>query len=248
MTGKRGTMPSALATVTTLPFRAISAARGARAVHPQGFVCRGRWTVERASPLAPDATVLRPGASYDVLARVSRGAGLPSAVGDFYGIAVRLLDAHGPGRHQDVLANASADLPLVHHVFLPAPRWYAQAYSTCLPYDAGAGPIVLGWLPPDRRGPGPSLDAMRDEVRRGAGFGIAVAALLGRFTEVGRLVLDGLVDPGDGDVDFDPTRFTGGGLRPVGLLNRLRGPAYANSRRGRGAPRVPRALPAPPHD
>jgi hypothetical protein len=75
--------------------------------------------------------------------------------------SVRLLDAYGPGLDQDLLINASADLPVAHNVFLPAPRWFAQSYSTCLPYRAGAGLVVVGLLPPDRRGPGPSLDAMR---------------------------------------------------------------------------------------
>lgn len=221
-----------------LPFGLLSALRGSRIFHPQGFVCTGTWTVERASPLAPGAIALTPGRSFEVVARASRGAGLPEAVGDFYGLAVRLVDAGGPGRHQDVLANTSLDLPLVHHVFLPAPHWYAQAYSTCLPYVAGAGAFVLGWLPPeDGDTPGPSLDAMRDEVRAGrATFGIGIAgAPLGRFERIGTLTLDALV-PGR-DVSFDPITHVGGGLLPVGVLNALRKPAYRASRIGRGASR-----------
>lgn len=37
------------------------------------------------------------------------------------------------------------------------------------------------------------------------------------------------------DLRFDPWH-TGASLRPVGLLNRLRRPAYVASQRGRGAP------------
>jgi hypothetical protein len=233
-----------LETAVALPFRAVSAVRGARSVHPQGFLCNGTWAVDRPSPLAPHASVLQPGARFDVLARLSRGAGFPEAVGDFYGIAVRVLDAYGPGRHQDLLCNASLDLPLVHHVVLPAPHWCSQAYSSCLPYDAGAGPVVLGWLPPSDRRPGPSLDAMRAEVQRGVAFGVAVAAPLGRFERLGELCLEGLVGPEAGDIDFDVTSDTGGGLRPVGLLNRLRHEAYRQSRAGRGAPETPRMAPA----
>jgi len=217
-----------------LPFRALSALRGARIFHPQGVTCTGTWTVETGSPLAGDATVLQPGARFDVIARASRGAGLPEAVGDIYGIAVRIADAGGPGRHQDVLANTSLDLPLVHHVFLPAPHWYAQAYSSCLPYTAGAGPFVLGWLPPQGPSPGTGLAALRREVEAGrARFGIAVARVpLGRFTRLGTLTLDRVAD--ERDASFDPVAFTGGGLRPTGLLNRLRGSAYRASQRGRG--------------
>ncbi len=225
--------PAGLAAVVSLGFRALSAARGSRIFHPQGFCCGGTWTIEQRTRLSGDAPALQPGARFDVEARVSRGAGLPEAIGDIYGIAVRVRDAGGPGRDQDVLANASLDLPLVHHVFLPAPHWYAQAYSTCLPYDAGAGQVVLGWLPPAGRTVGPGLDAMRGEVRGGhATFGIGIArAPLGRFTRVGTLRLDRLLPATD--LSFDPVAHTGGGLEPTGLLNRLRGPAYRASQRGR---------------
>lgn len=231
-------MAPRLIDVAGFPFAALSALRGSRIFHPQGFVCSGTWTVERASPLAPGAIVLTPGQRFEVVARASRGAGLPQSVGDFFGIAVRILDAGGPGRHQDVLANASLDLPLVHHVFLPAPHWYAQAYSTCLPYTAGAGRILVGWLPPDDGDtPGPDLDALREEVRAGrATFGIGVASVpFGRFARVGTLRLDGLLP--DLDVSFDPIAHTGGGLLPVGALNALRHGAYRASQLGRGAPR-----------
>lgn len=218
------------------PFGLLSALRGSRVFHPQGFVCSGTWTIERGSKLAPGALALAPGQSFDVVARASRGAGLPDAVGDVYGIAVRLLDVGRAGRHQDVLANTSLDLPLAHHLFLPAPHWYAQAYSTCLPYAAGAGPFVLGWLPPHHgTTPGPGLDAMRDEVREGrATFGIGIAsAPLGRFSRIGTLTLDTLEDR---EISFDPIANVGGGIQPVGVLNALRGPAYRASQLGRGVP------------
>jgi hypothetical protein len=213
-----------------LPFRAGSALRGARIVHPEGFLCEGEWAVERGSPLAPGAEALRAGARYDVLARVSRGAGLPEALPDFYAVAVRLVDAYGPGAHQDLLINASSGLPVLHHLFLPAPRWFAQTYSTCLPYRAGAGAFLLGLLPPREHGPGPPLAAMRAAVAAGVEFGIALAPPFGRFARVGALRLGA---PRDGDAPYDPWR-TGGGLEPATWLNRLRREAYAQSRRGRG--------------
>jgi len=225
-----------LRTVAALPFRALSAVRGARSFHPQGFLCRGTWTVERTSALAPGAAVLRAGARHPCVVRLSRGAGLPEWLPDVFGISVRLEDAYGPGRHQDLLINSSADLPLVHHVFLPAPRWYSQSHSTCLPYRAGAGLVVLGLQPPRRAGPGPDLDAMRAEVARGTEYGIAVAAPLGRWEHIGTLALFAPLGPEAGDVSFDPWN-TGGGLVPATWLNRLRREAYRQSRLGRGAPR-----------
>jgi hypothetical protein len=226
-------MTTVLERAIAVPFRAGSALRGARIVHPEGFLCDGEWAIERDSPLAPRAEALRAGARYGVLARVSRGAGLPQAVPDFYAIAVRLLDAYGPGSHQDLLINASSGLPVLHHLFLPAPRWFTQTYSTCLPYRAGAAPFVIGLLPPRERGPGPPLAEMRAAVQAGVELGIALAPPLGRFARVGTLRLRAPHD--GGDTPYDPWN-TGGGLEPATWLNRIRREAYAQSRRGRGLP------------
>jgi hypothetical protein len=231
-------MPERLESAVAVPFRLGSALRGARVFHPQGFLCRGSWEVEQGSPLAPGAAVLRAGARHRVIARVSRGIGLPERVGDFFGVAVRLVDAYGPGRHQDLLINASSGLPVLHHLFLPAPRWFAQSYSTCLPYRAGAGLFVIGLLPPPRRGPGPALAAMREAVDHGVSFAIALSSTLGRWERVGMLRLHEPLGPDAGDVDFDPWN-TGGGLTPATWLNRLRREAYRQSRRGRGRPAQP---------
>jgi hypothetical protein len=217
------------------PFRLGSAVRGARVFHPRGFLCRGRWTIDAASPVAGAAAVLQPGARHEVIARLSRGAGLPEALPDFFGIAVRLVDAYGPGRPQDLLTNASSSLPVLHHLFLPAPRWFAQAYSTCLPYRAGGRPFLIGLLPPSQRGPAPPLDAMRAAVGGGVTLRIAVSALLGRWRPIGELQLDDPLAPDAPDVDFDPWN-TGGGLVPATWLNRIRREAYRQSRLARGRP------------
>ncbi len=225
--------------VVALPFRVGSALRAARVFHPQGFLCRGRWEIETTSAAAPAAEALTAGKGFDCLVRVSRGAGLPEPLPDVFGFAVRLLDAYGAGRHQDLLINASADLPVVHHFFLPAPSWYAQSYSTCLPYRAGAGLMLVGLLPPDGRGPGPSLAAMRAATEESVTLGVAVSTLLGRWERIGTLRLHDPLGPEAGDVDFDPWH-TGGGLEPATALNRLRREAYRQSRLGRGAPAEPR--------
>jgi hypothetical protein len=231
-------MASAFESAVALPFRLGSALRGARVFHPKGFLCRGSWEIEQSSAMTPQATVLRAGARHAVIARASRGAGLPERMGDFFGVAVRLVDAYGPGRHQDLLMNSSSGLPVLHHLFLPAPRWFSQSYSTCLPYRAGANSFVIGLLPPSRRGPGPSLGAMRAAIDDGVTFGIAVTGSLGRWTRLGALRLFEPLPPEAGDVDFDPWN-TGGGLVPATWLNRLRREAYRQSRRARGRPAEP---------
>jgi hypothetical protein len=224
---------SLLATAVGLPFRAVAAARGARAVHPQGFLCDVAWTVERTSPLTPTATVLQAGTRLEGTARVSRGAGLPEPLPDFLGIAVRLHDVGGPGRHRDLLFNASADLPLVHHVFLPAGGWTRQSYSTCLPYRAGAGLVVLGLRPARDAAPAPDLATMREAVGAGLSYDLVVAEPLGRWERpLGTLRLS---RPFDGEVDFDPITCSDDDLRPATWINRVRAEAYRQSRQGRGA-------------
>lgn len=236
-----GVLSTIYRTIFPGPFQALSAVRHDRSVHPQGLVCRGTLTIASSSPRAPSAEVLQPG-SHEVVARFSRMAGLPEQVGDVFGLAVRVIDAYGPGEDQDLLCNTSLDLPLAHRVFLPARRWFAQTYSTCLPYDAGAGEFVLGWLPPGGRGPDPSVAALHSALEEGLRFGVGIAPPLGRFHRIGELLL---TDPReDVDLDFDPIRNTGGGLRPVGALNEVRTIVYRASRRGRGAPEAPRARPA----
>ena len=228
-------MPSALDAAIAVPFRFGTALRGASVFHAQGFLCRGVWEVDSVSELTRDAIVLRPGARHDVVARVSRGVGLPEALPDFFGIAVRLVDAYGPGDHQDLLINSSSGLPVLHHLFLPAPRWFAQPYSTCLPYRSGSKPFLIGLQPPPERGPAPALNAMRAAVQNRVEFGITVAGPLGRWRRVGTLELRDPISPLAGDVDFDPWN-TGGGLTPATWLNRIRREAYRQSRRARGRP------------
>lgn len=227
------------------PFGAVARLRGARAVHPQGFLCRGTWSIDTALAITEGVPALGPGARFDVVARPSRGAGLPQRIGDFLAIAVRLVDANGPGRPQDLLMNSSVDVPVLHHAFLPAPRWFAQSYSTCLPYAVPGGALLIGLLPPAERGPDPSLDGLRERVSRGVTFGVAIAEPLGRWQRIGELRLDELTDAAAGDIDFEPVVNTGPSLSPApAWLQRMRSAAYASSRRGRAAPRRPRVTPS----
>jgi hypothetical protein len=237
-------MQRVLESAIALPFRLGSALRGARVVHPQGLLCRGSWEIHYRSALAPAAQALRAGARHPVIARVSRGLGLPERVGDFFAVAVRLVDAYGPGRDQDLLINASSGLPGLRHLFLPAPRWFAQPYSTCLPYRAGGDSFVIGLVPPSGRGPDPSLAAMRAAIDEGVSFEVVLSRSLGRWERVGILRLSEPLPPDAPDVDFDPWN-TGGGLVPATWLNRIRREAYRQSRHGRG--RSARPAPASPN-
>jgi hypothetical protein len=191
---------------------ALAAARRAKAVHPHGVVHAATLHVPGA-PRAPRGAELlsRPG-GHEAIVRISRSLGLPRPLPDLLGLSLRVLDAYGPGRHQDILMVTSVDRPVLHHVFVPARDPQQRPYSSSLPYRAGGEEFLLGALPGDRPG----------------AFELAVAPLEGRFSPVAEIRLgERLPDAADA-LRFNPWN-TGGGLEPAGLLNRWRRRAYPMS-------------------
>src|SRR5688572_19888786 len=116
---------------------ALAAARRGKAVHPHGVVYSGRLRIT-GDPAAPRGVALltKPG-EHEAIVRFSRSVGVPRPIPDLLGMSIRVPDVHGPGRHQDFLLVSSADLPLAHHVFLPATDVQQRPYSSSLPYRAG---------------------------------------------------------------------------------------------------------------
>src|SRR4051812_31288290 len=89
--------------VASLAFGAVARARDDRALHPDGVVFAGAIT----------------GALFGArraLVRISRGGGLPETLPDVRGCAIRVLDAHGSGRHQDLLLASSLAAPVGRHL------------------------------------------------------------------------------------------------------------------------------------
>jgi hypothetical protein len=173
--------------------------------------------------------------------RCSRGAGLPEGLPDTLGIAVRLCDAHGEGRHQDFLLNASADLPVLQNLILPAwDGFFGQSFSSVLPYRVAGALRLVGALPAAaerRRGRG-ALPELQELAARGeAAWDIALAPEGGRWERpLGRLYLgDELPAKVAEEIRFNPWH-TGGGIRPAGPLQGLRQAAYKGSQAGRTAP------------
>ena len=192
---------------------ALAAARRSKAVHPKGVVHAARLRVVGA-PAAPRASSLlsTPG-EHDAIVRFSRSIGLPRALPDLLGFSLRVVDAYGPGAHQDFLMVTSADIPVVHHFFLPAYDVRARPYSSSLPYRAGEERFIVGALPRPR------------DI-----FDLAVARPGGRFTRVAEIRLGAQLPEAADAIPFNPFN-TGGGIEPVGFLNRLRRKAYPMSQR-----------------
>lgn len=208
---------------------ALAAARRGKAVHPHGVVYSGRLRIA-GDPAAPrGAALLTEPGEHEAIVRFSRSVGVPRPIPDLLGMSIRLPDVHGPGRHQDFLLVSSADLPLAHHVFLPATDVQQRPYSSSLPYRAGDDLFLIGALP-DPGSPRPSGDDEFDRLGAAAATGrlrfrFAVAEMMGRFAQVGELWIGDRLP-----ADLDALRFnpfnTGGGLAPAGSLNGARDRAY----------------------
>ena len=213
---------------------ALAAARGGKAVHPHGVSYRARLLVDGAEQAPHASELLSTRAEHPVVMRFSRSLGVPRPLPDLLGVSLRVLDAYGAGRHQDFLLVSSFDLPVLHHVFVPATDVQQRPYSSSLPYRAGDQTFLVGVLP-DGHSPRPPGDDELDRLQRAAEtgrltFGLAIATVGGRFRRIGTLhVAERLAQEVDA-LRFNPFNC-GGGLRPTSALNRLRDYAYPLSQR-----------------
>src|SRR4051794_8915935 len=88
---------------------ALAAARRGKAVHPQGEVFRARLLVPGATVAPAGSTLLSQPGEHAAIVRFSRSLGVPRPLPDLLGLSLRVLDAYGPERHQDVLMVSSVD-------------------------------------------------------------------------------------------------------------------------------------------
>lgn len=214
-------------------FGLASRLRGARAFHPRGVVLHATWRpAPAAGPLRGSPLVA---AERPALLRLSHGAGLPPALPDVLGWAIKVLDVYGPGRDQDLLLASTGRGRLGRHLLRPGRDLARATLSSLLPYevaDAGRATVVA------RGVPGAAPVTYAELLRAGPGRLPAYEVRFGGHD--GPLLAT--VRPGDAaDQELgEAARFepwhTGPQLRPVGWLNRLRAPAYAASQAGRGAP------------
>ncbi len=199
---------------------ALAGVRRGKAVHPHGVVHRATVVVPGAADAPQGARLFATAGEHEAIVRFSRSIGLPRPLPDLLGLSLRVVDAYGPGAHQDFLLVTSIDAPVLHHVFVPAGAIDQRPYSSSLPYEAGGETFLVGALPtgsPDR-------------------FHLAVAPPEGRFRPVAEIRV-GVELPATADaLRFNPWN-TGGGLRPSGLLNRWRRRAYPMSQAAWGVTR-----------
>ena len=206
--------------------RLASLVRGERVIHAKGRAFEGVLRLTGGDLGVP---LLDEPAEHRVLIRLSRGAGLPDVLPDALGLAVRVLDAHGPDQHQDLILTTGARRPVLRHALLVRRDLLGSTYTSLLPYDLGGTPWVLGALPAEQHSAS-SLSQLRPEDVR---FRLAVASTRGPWRELGVLQATRVL-PNGRRVRFSPF-VTGGGIRPAGWLQELRRTSYDASRVGKDA-------------
>ena len=232
----RPSVPAPLATATEAFWGALSRLRGGRrSLHPIGLGFEARLVVDGGGP-GTGVPLFDSAGSHPALVRFSRGAGLPEPLPDILGIALRVLDAHGPGGHQDFLLATSSAAPVAHHALLPARTFFGRTFSSILTYSIGGSLCVVGAR--SRSGPphggGTGLGGVATAAVRGAlAYDVEVARPFGRFAPVARLEVGERLP----DDESERLRFnvwnSGGGIRPAGPFQGVRMPAYEGSQSGR---------------
>ena len=212
-----------LSTAGAYAFRLASRLRGERAIHARGRTFTGR--VDLPGGLGTGAPLLDEPGSYDALVRVSRSVGLPPSLPDVFGLAVRIVDAHGPGAHTDLLLDSTLPPPLLRRLPFPALHPTRPVYSSLLPYDVAGRRMLLGARVLD----GPPAVRALDDLPERLHLALLVATPHGAWRAVGRIATTGeLPAPYGRRTRFTPGRH-GGGVRPAGPFQAWRERAYPAS-------------------
>lgn len=234
------TITRALTAVFTRVFSAAARLRGGRPLHPSGLVFDATLRLYGSSRFW-GVPFLDREAELRCLARLSRSIGLPLALPDVLGLALRwqepALAASGNGCRPERDATATAELLLAttgrsrlgRHLLWPARKWSPAFYGSLLPYEAADRRVLFGAVArPPRTIPAGDAALAHAVDARPLSLDLVVATPLGRWERFGELRITGPPRRDDGEsVRFDPARHPIPRLRPAGLLQQVRGPTYA---------------------
>jgi hypothetical protein len=186
----------------------------AKPLHPRGELMRGRLYRHGLGP-ATDVDWLDQPGEDDVLVRLSRAIGLPGALPDIHGLAVRIpVEGGGVG---DLLFASTGWGKLSRYVLTAARSPQTRPMTTLLPYRAPVGAVLLG--------------ARANGVES---FELSCATHDSDFRVFADLrVSRSAVD--DQDVAFDPVLNQLPGLDQYPAVELLREPAYRRARDSRSA-------------
>jgi len=182
--------------------------RRTKPLHPDGQLRRA--TITRVGgPTRSGVPWLDQAGRDDALVRVSRGLGLPEALPDVYGVAVRVDFG---GHDADLLFANTGFGRLTRYLLTPARTSASRPLTTLLPYRSPRGALVLAAVPDSERT-----------------FELHWSGPIGPWHRFGRLELgEALGD--DTRISFDPVLNVLPGLSQYDWVKRLREPAYWTAR------------------
>ena len=207
---------------------AVARLTGTKPMHPSGVLCTAQLQrYGRAEPLGVP-WLDEPGID-DAVLRLSRSLGVPTALPDVLGFALRV-----PGeRPVDLLMSSTGSGRWTRLLFLPR-HDAARTYGSVMAYRSPRGPVrFAAW------GTAPSLPSGTEELtavveRGGVAFVLATALGGGDWEPFARVRVTGRWDPADPPLHFDAVRHAPPGLPADGPIARLRRSAYASARHGLG--------------
>jgi hypothetical protein len=206
-------------------FDGLARLRSARAFHPSGRMYEGVLAIDGDGPL--------PSGESPALVRLSRGVGLPTAVPDVLGIAVRVRPLH-PAPIDVLCTSTLAGEGPGRWALAPARRWGRATFSSLMPWESGRPRRqVLLRIDDDRL-----RTSAPDDVGRHLPVEVAVRVIdeHGRAVQDGVLTLTGRSGRATDEVAFDPLiHHPHGWVVGPRWLAHVREAAYVGSRHGRDA-------------
>ena len=202
-----------------------------RLLHPAGATFDATFTVAPAETYG--VPLLDEPGEYRALVRLSKATSTPAGWPDVLGLAWRVLDAGGPGAPLDVALASTGRAVLARHVLIPERDFAAATFTSLLPHRIGERNRYVAAVSEGARTDLPAdVPALSAAIAaRPFVLSVMVADLTGRWRPVATLRVE---RPSDADPAFDVVANALPGFAPAGLLNRLRGPVYRGSQRGRG--------------
>jgi hypothetical protein len=194
--------------------RSIALLRPAgKPLHPNGLVVSGRLHRQGSDPATGVPWLDKPGED-EVVVRLSRAVGLPTALPDIHGLAMRVLLGD---RRGDLLFASTGWGRLGRFLLTFGRRPETRPLTTLLPYRTAVGAVVLG-----ARSDGPGR------------YELSWAPYAGRWRRFATLELAD-EPPADQEISFDPVLNQVAGLQQYPAVVRLRAPSYLIARTSRRA-------------
>lgn len=229
-----GPVAAALGRLLAAVFAGLKLVRPVRPIHPHGVALSG--VLERTGTAVPSGIAWIDSAGRDdASGRVSRSIGLPHALPDIVGLALRVEVGAGADLF---LASTGFGVPSRYllRLLLRADRAH---YTTVLPYRGGRGAVLIG----ARTLAAPPLPARPRELADALSAGEWVLGMYharpsGRWHRFGTLTLRLARDPGvpddlDTDQRLDPMLHVLPGAAHYPWIAAVREPAYRVARRRR---------------